>query len=83
NQLLKASAKATLDADQGLYESKFLSYPRTYSFYIRENEHQYLVKHLQIYKTILGIEDVQTPKIRTKKRYDESKKVKEHHEIMP
>ena len=45
NQLMKASAKATLDAAQGLYESKFLSYPRTDSFYITENEHQYLVKH--------------------------------------
>ncbi|MGQ4824302.1 DNA topoisomerase, partial [Enterococcus faecalis] len=41
NQLMKASAKATLDAAQGLYESKFLSYPRTDSFYITENEHQY------------------------------------------
>lgn len=76
NQLMKASAKATLDAAQGLYESKFLSYPRTDSFYITENEHQYLVKHLQNYKKFLGIEEVQTTEIRAKKRYVDAKKFK-------
>ncbi|MEO2663486.1 DNA topoisomerase, partial [Enterococcus faecium] len=83
NQLMKASAKATLDAAQGLYESKFLSYPRTDSFYITENEHQYLVKHLQNYKKFLGIEEVQTTEIRAKKRYVDAKKVQEHHAIIP
>ncbi len=81
NQLMKASAKATLDAAQGLYESKFLSYPRTDSFYITENEHQYLVKHLQNYKKFLGIEEVQTTEIKAKKRYVDAKKVQEHHAI--
>ncbi|MDT6516688.1 DNA topoisomerase [Enterococcus faecium] len=83
NQLMKASAKATLDAAQGLYESKFLSYPRTDSFYITENEHQYLVKHLQNYKKFLGIEEVQTTEIKAKKRYVDAKKVQEHHAIIP
>ncbi len=73
---MKASAKATLDAAQGLYESKFLSYPRTDSFYITENEHQYLVKHLQNYKKFLGIEEVQTTEIKAKKRYVDAKKFK-------
>ncbi len=50
NQLMKVSAKATLDAAQGLYEKKFLSYPRTDSTYITENEHHYLVKNLVRYK---------------------------------
>ncbi|MGM9902456.1 DNA topoisomerase III [Enterococcus sp. 10A9_DIV0425] len=83
NQLMKASAKATLDAVQGLYESKFLSYPRTDSFYITENEHQYLVQHLQRYKEFLGISDVVTPETYAKKRYVDANKVQEHHAIIP
>ncbi|KAA9180132.1 DNA topoisomerase III [Enterococcus durans] len=83
NKLMKASAKATLDAVQGLYESKFLSYPRTDSFYITENEHQYLVRNLAKYKTFLGIENVPTPDTYAKKRYVDAKKVQEHHAIIP
>ncbi|WP_165006891.1 MULTISPECIES: type IA DNA topoisomerase [unclassified Enterococcus] len=83
NQLMKASAKATLDAVQGLYESKFLSYPRTDTTYITENEHQYLVKNLQKYKNFLGIDTVETPETYAKKRYVDASKVQEHHAIIP
>lgn len=83
NQIMKASAKATLDAAQGLYESKFLSYPRTDSSYITENEHQYLVKNLTRYKDFLGIGTVEKPEVHPKKRYVDAKKVQEHHAIIP
>ncbi|MDU4557542.1 MAG: DNA topoisomerase, partial [Enterococcus faecium] len=39
NQLMKASAKDTLEALQGLYEGKYLSYPRTDTPYITEGEY--------------------------------------------
>lgn len=83
NQIMKASAKATLDAAQGLYESKFLSYPRTDSPYITENEHQYLVNNLARYKAFLGLSTVETPEVWPKKRYVDAKKVQEHHAIIP
>ncbi len=83
NQLMKVSAKATLDAAQGLYEKKFLSYPRTDSTYITENEHHYLVKNLVRYKDFLGISSVETPETWSKKRYVDATKVQEHHAIIP
>ena len=46
NQLMKASAKDTLEAMQGLYEGKYLSYPRTDTPYITEGEYAYLLDHL-------------------------------------
>ncbi|WP_256336073.1 DNA topoisomerase, partial [Enterococcus sp. HMSC060D07] len=50
NQLMKASAKDTLEAMQGLYEEKYLSYPRTDTPYITEGEYAYLLDHLDEYK---------------------------------
>jgi DNA topoisomerase III len=38
NQLYKATASQTLKAMQGLYEAKLLSYPRTDTPFITENE---------------------------------------------
>ncbi len=42
NQLYKATASQTLKAMQGLYEAKLLSYPRTDTPFITENEFAYL-----------------------------------------
>ncbi|MBO0481153.1 type IA DNA topoisomerase [Candidatus Enterococcus courvalinii] len=83
NQMMKASAKATLEAVQGLYESKFLSYPRTDSPYITDNEHHYLVQRLDKYKGFLGAETIETPELFPKKRYVDASKVQEHHAIIP
>lgn len=83
NQLMKASAKSTLEAVQGLYESKFLSYPRTDSPYITDNEHRYLVQRLEKYKGFLGIDTIETPELFPKKRYVDASKVQEHHAIIP
>ncbi len=52
NQLMKASAKDTLESMQGLYEGKYLSYPRTDTPYITEGEYAYLLDHL-IYEQVL------------------------------
>lgn len=83
NQLMKASAKSTLEAVQKLYESKLLSYPRTDTVHITENEHAYLLSHLEEYKRFLGSESVPTPETSTKRRYVDASKVQEHHAIIP
>ena len=61
NQLMKASAKDTLEAMQGLYEGKYLSYPRTDTPYITEGEYAYLLDHLDEYKHFLKAEAIPTP----------------------
>lgn len=83
NKQMKASAKETLQAVQGLYEDKLLSYPRTDSVYITESEHKYLITHLEDYKAYLGVEEVETNYFTPNVRYVNSKKVVEHHAIIP
>lgn len=83
NKQMKAGAKETLQAVQGLYEAKLLSYPRTDTAYITENEHKYLIQHLDEYKTYLGVEDVETNYFTPNVRYVNSKKVVEHYAIIP
>lgn len=83
NKQMKAGAKETLQAVQGLYEAKLLSYPRTDTAYITENEHKYLIQHLDEYKGYLGVEDVETNYFTPNVRYVNSKKVVEHYAIIP
>ncbi|MGC3164578.1 DNA topoisomerase, partial [Enterococcus faecium] len=58
NQLMKASAKDTLEAMHGLYEGKYLSYPRTDTPYITEGEYAYQLDHLDEYKHFLKAESI-------------------------
>lgn len=83
NKQMKASAKETLQAVQGLYEAKLLSYPRTDTSYITDNEHKDLIAHLEEYKSFLGVEDVETNYLTPNVRYVNSKKVVEHYAIIP
>ncbi|MDQ8566501.1 DNA topoisomerase [Enterococcus faecium] len=83
NQLLKASAKDTLEAMQGLYEGKYLSYPRTDTPYITEGEYAYLLDHLDEYKHFLRAEEIPTPIHTPNIRYVNNKKVQEHYAIIP
>jgi len=83
NKEMKAGAKETLVAAQGLYEAKLLTYPRTDTAYITENEHKYLITHLDEYKSYLGVEDVETNYFTPNVRYVNSKKVVEHYAIIP
>ncbi|MFS0969899.1 DNA topoisomerase III [Enterococcus thailandicus] len=83
NQLMKASAKDTLEAMQGLYEAKYLSYPRTDTPYITEGEYGYLLDHLDEYKYFLKAEAAPTPVHTPNSRYVNNKKVQEHYAIIP
>lgn len=83
NKQMKASAKETLQAVQGLYEAKLLSYPRTDTHFITENEHKYLIAHLEEYKSFLGVGEVETNYFTPNVRYVNSKKVVEHYAIIP
>ncbi|MBG8030232.1 DNA topoisomerase III, partial [Enterococcus faecium] len=83
NQLMKASAKDTLEAMQGLYEEKYLSYPRTDTPYITEGEYAYLLDHLDEYKHFLRAEEIPTPIHTPNSRYVNNKKVQEHYAIIP
>ncbi|HFK6070586.1 TPA: DNA topoisomerase, partial [Enterococcus faecium] len=83
NQLMKASAKDTLEAMQGLYEGKYLSYPRTDTPYITEGEYAYLLDHLDEYKHFLKAEAIPTPIHTPNSRYVNNKKVQEHYAIIP
>lgn len=78
----KASPKQTLEAVQHLYEKKWLTYPRTDSVYITENEFVYLLEKKKDYQSLLAIQqDLNNTEQRT--RYVNSKKVQEHHAIIP
>lgn len=78
----KASPKQTLEAVQHLYEKKWLTYPRTDSVYITENEFAYLLEKKKEYQELLTIQqDLTNTELRT--RYVNSKKVQEHHAIIP
>ena len=81
NQQYKASASETLKAVQTLYEARLLTYPRTDTPYITENEFNYLKSNLNSYKSFLGIE-IESPQLNARKRYVDDKKVQEHHAII-
>ncbi|MGZ7268965.1 DNA topoisomerase, partial [Streptococcus pyogenes] len=57
------------------------SYPRTDHKLITPNEFEYLVKHLDDYKAILGIE-ADLPNVKPRKKYVQDKQM-EHYAIIP
>ncbi|WP_285702051.1 type IA DNA topoisomerase, partial [Enterococcus thailandicus] len=82
NQLYKATASQTLKAMQGLYEAKLLSYPRTDTPFITENEFAYLKTNFGTYSGFLGL-DLEMVQAEARKRYVDGSKVQEHHAIIP
>lgn len=81
NKRYHASASDTLQAVQNLYEAKLLTYPRTDSNYITEQEFNYLVENLNGYLGFLS-KDVSLTHQEPNKRYVNGKKVQEHHAII-
>lgn len=81
NKQFKASANDTLKAVQKLYEAKLLTYPRTDTPYITENEFGYLKSHVEKYCSFLSI-DLPLTQLEPRKRYVNNKKVQEHHAII-
>lgn len=81
NKRYHASASDTLQAVQNLYEAKLLTYPRTDSNYITEQEFNYLAENLNGYLGFLS-KDVSLNHQEPNKRYVNGKKVQEHHAII-
>lgn len=81
NKRYHTSASDTLQAVQNLYEAKLLTYPRTDSNYITEQEFNYLVENLNGYLGFLS-KDVSLNHQKPNKRYVNGKKVQEHHAII-
>lgn len=81
NKKFHASANQTLQAVQSLYEAKLLTYPRTDSNYITEEEFNYLLPNLNQYLNLVS-KEVSLNQIEPNKRYVNGKKVQEHHAII-
>lgn len=81
NQQYKASASDTLKAVQVLYEARLLSYPRSDTTYITENEFNYLKSNLNSYTSFLEIE-IDSPQLEPRKRYVNNERVQEHHAVI-
>lgn len=82
NEQYKLKASTTLDLVQSLYDKGYLTYPRTDSRYISENEYSYLKEHIDQYQQLF---DWQTKIAHTKssKRFVDSSKVSDHYAIIP
>lgn len=81
NKKWKYSPAKVLETMQSLYEKKIVTYPRTDTQYITENEFAYLVKNIEGYKKLIGFEfEANTD---PNKRYVDGSKVQEHYAILP
>lgn len=81
NLQFKASASETLETVQKLYERKLLTYPRTDTIFITNNEFNYLKANLKSYIEFLGF-DGEIPYKDARSRYVADDKVQEHHAII-
>lgn len=82
NKRYRFSPEKTKGIVQSLYEKKILSYPRTDSNLITNEEFNYLKSNLEQLMTVYGKQfEVHTTESR--KRYVNSSAVKEHHAIIP
>ncbi len=81
NKSDKISVNDTLKAVQGLYEKRLLTYPRTSTTFITNNEYSYLKAHLREYLEWLDIECPE-PQLEPLKKHVNDDKVLEHHAII-
>ena len=81
NSLWKYSPSKVLSTVQALYEKKIVSYPRTDTQYITENEFAYLVKNIEDYKKLIGVDF--EANITPNKRYVDGSRVQEHYAVLP
>ncbi|MEK5104999.1 DNA topoisomerase 3 [Cytobacillus sp. FSL M8-0252] len=82
NKLWKYSPSKVLEIVQQLYEKKLVTYPRTDTPYITDEEFKYLLSHVEEYQRVIN----QTFEIKNREaqtRYVNSKKVQEHYAIIP
>ncbi|GLY11962.1 type IA DNA topoisomerase [Pseudobacillus badius] len=82
NKLWKYSPSDVLKIAQSLYEKKLISYPRTDTHYITENEFVYIKENITNYSSALGVEiDMAFPE--PQKRFVDGGKVQEHYALVP
>ena len=82
NKLWKYSPSHVLKIAQQLYEKKLLSYPRTSTAFITENEFAYILERVEQYQGLIGFTFPIAQK-EPQKRYIDSDSVKEHYAIVP
>ena len=80
NRILGYTAKQTLDYLQQLYEKKLCTYPRTDSRYLSDDMEMGVLKLSEVASELC---QVQIPKYVDAKRVCNSKKVTDHHAIVP
>lgn len=84
NKKYKYSPEKTKKIVQVLYERKILSYPRTDSNLITEEEFKYLKTHLEELKKIYNYGfKTKEDYLSSRKKYVDDSKVQEHHAIIP
>ncbi|MFP3721968.1 DNA topoisomerase 3 [Niallia circulans] len=81
NKRWKYSPAKVLETMQALYEKKIVTYPRTDTNYITENEFQYLSNNVEKYQNLLKVSF--KPNKTANKRYVDGSKVAEHYAIIP
>ncbi|PFM75257.1 DNA topoisomerase III [Bacillus sp. AFS077874] len=81
NKKWKTSPANVLKTMQSLYEKKLVTYPRTDTQFITENEYNYLVSNVENYQKIVG-QQFDYSKV-PNKRYVDGSKVQEHYAIIP
>ena len=84
NRKYKYSPKKVLDLVQSLYDSplKLVTYPRTDTPYITENEFAYLKEGIGGYQQVIG-HPFQPARLQPNKNYVDGSKVQEHYAIVP
>lgn len=82
NKNWKYSPADVLKTVQGLYEKKIVSYPRTDTQFITENEFAYLVSNINAYQQLAG-KTFDIASTEPNKRFVDGSKVAEHYAIVP
>lgn len=82
NRKWRYSPANVLKVVQGLYEKKLVTYPRTDTQFITDNEFAYLADNVERFQQIVGVSFPIVSK-RPNKRYVDNSKVKEHYAIVP
>lgn len=84
NKNYKYSPEKTKDIVQSLYEKKIVSYPRTDSNLITDEEFNYLNENLEAYQKLYNIQfEINDEYRQPRQKYVNSSKVEEHHAIIP
>src|SRR5699024_9820168 len=82
NKKWKYSPSEVLKIAQSLYEKKVLSYPRTDSHYITDNEFSYIKNNISNYQKCINV-NVEIAYPEARKRYVDNSKVVEHYALIP